>query len=306
MNGSGEFSTEDMDLLAQAQREQAAVDASTAVEEPPPAPPPPTPAPPPPAPAAPTPAPAPVAEPAPPAPTPAAAPAEAPKGSPVAALRASRRAERQFREKAERLERENEELRKQIPVPKGADLPVLTDKLKEDLSTYAPDAIAAIEARDREIERLAGLDKGAAAAPPPAPEFEPEALDPELQDVVDTIPDLLDWQTNPARADAWAAAKAADRFLVTTGAFAGKSLAERLAAVVAEVKAKNPALVAQAPAEDPAKKAQERVDQLPVTPRAPKAGDMGSGQGAHDTTPDFHRMKADGASDEEIIAALGH
>lgn len=306
MNGSSDFSSkDDADLIAQAQRDQLAVDAAAAAETPPeaetPATPPPaapapapTPAPPEPAPAT-TEAPAP--EPAPPAP----APAEG-QGDVKAALRAARHAERQARIRAEQLAAENEELRKKVPNTPA--LPVLDEKLKTDLQNMAPEAIAALEARDAEIARLQALVPPPAA---PAKTFAPEVIESDtLQAAVEAVPELYEWQHSADHQDAWDAAKQVDGFLHGQPAWKGKPIAERLAEAVRIVKAQNPQLAnpAPAPAVDPAKKAKELIDALPVNTTAARVGDLNSGENAHVQTPDYHRM-AKTMTDEQIMATLG-
>jgi hypothetical protein len=60
-------------------------------------------------------------------------------------------------------------------------------------------------------------------------------LDPGLQDEVDSVPDLLTWQSSPQHQDRWTAAKAADAMLVRLPGWKDRPVAERLAEVARRV-----------------------------------------------------------------------
>lgn len=192
------------------------------------------------------------AAPSPEAPT---APAPPPTGDVRAALRASRRAEHGWREKAQRLEREVDELRKKVPADTSH---VLTDEELAEAKEFAENPV---------VGKLLKIAEKAASAPAPAPAaepqetgFQPEPLSPEVQEVVDDIPELLAWQNDPAKQKLWAAAKAEDTYLRMHTAWADAPLADRLAEVVLRVKADagittsppNAAAPAAAPVQAPA------------------------------------------------------
>lgn len=309
-SGSNDIDANDMNDLAEAQRESLAADAALLVaaqdDAPPPAPAPsPAPAPAPAPAAAPTPAAAPAA--AAPAAAPAEAPAEQPKGDLRGALRASRHQERLNRDRADTLARENEELRKLIPAANGT-LPAIDDKLKGDLEQYAPTALTAIEERDAEIARLR-KQITVAPAPTPSKEFKPDVLPANVQELVDDIPELVSWQNDPDKQSEWTAAVDADIFLSGTAAWKGKPLADRMVEAVKMVKTAN-ATAAPAPAPAPAPAAptaaelQARLDAIPVAQRTVTAGGLRSGEMPDNEIPDFHQMAAKGMSDEEIMARL--
>jgi len=307
---SGDLDKNDMDDLAQAQRdslasdqaEQAALAAAETTESaaaPTPAP---TPVPAAPAPA-PVEAPAPVAA---PVAAPVEAPAEAPRGDLRGALRASRHQEKLNREKADRLTRENEELRKLIPAAAPA-MPVLDPKLTKDLADLAPDALAALEARDAEIERLRQQITAAPKPTPPRAEFKPDVLPDDVQELVDDLPELLTWQTSAEKQREWQAAINADIFLSETDAWKDKPVKDRLAEAVKMVKASQ-ASGSPAPAPAPAAPTPEqiraRLDAIPVAQRPVTAGGLRSGEAPDNELPDFHQMAKSGMSDEEIMARL--
>lgn len=296
-SGSNDIDANDMNDLAQAQRDSIAADAALVaaaeVDTPPPAP---SPAPAP-APAAPAEA---VAAPA--AAAPVEAPAEAPKGDLRGALRASRHQEKLNRERAERLARENEELRKLVPAAPA--LPAVDDKLKSDLEQYAPTALSAIEARDAEIARLK-QQLTEAPSPAKAQEFRPANLPDDVQEAVDDVPDLLTWQTSAAHKAQWDAAVDADIFLSGTAAWKDKPLKDRLAEAVKMVKSANaPAAPAPAPAAPTPEQIRARLDAIPVAQRPVTAGGLRSGESPDNDIPDFHQMAGKGMSDEEIMARL--
>lgn len=321
MNGSSsDFDSNDMELLAQAQREsleadaadQRAAEAADAAEAglpaaaTPPATPPAAPAP-----AASAPAPAPAAG-APAAAAPIAPPTtveEQPKGNVSAALRASRHAERQARARADALAVEVETLRKQVPAP-ASHLPAPIDaKLKDDLLTYAPDALPAVEARDRLIEEQnAELARLRAAAAPAAPrkEFVPFQLDDAAQELVDSIPDLSEWHSTEALQPQWEAAQTADRLLAKSPIWAGRPIAERFQEAARLVKTTFGTPSSPGSATDPAARAAQIVDALPTTQAPVTAGGLRSGESPASQLPDYHQMAAAGASDEDIMASLPH
>ena len=292
---AAEFDARDAELLAQAQRESEVTDAAAvakATGEPPVA-----------APAAPAPVAAtPVAE------TPVAAPAEAlapvaPKaesGSVAAALRASRHAERVARERAEALAREIEELKAKAGAT-AATTAGLPPEMLADLDSYAPQAAA----RMRELEAENLSLKNRPAAPAPAPGFSPQVLSEEQQGIVDTIPDLLEWQITAGHQDRWEAAKATDGVLSNLPGWKDKPLAERFAEAVRRVKVE---LADPAPSPAPATLADaERV--IAAAAAAAKAspvaiGDLRGGIAPDSKSiPDYREMTKT-MSDEDIIASL--
>lgn len=310
MNASSDLNQNDMDDLAAAQRESLAEDAAliAAAETPeatpeviiPAAPAPAVPATPPAAvtPAAPEPA-APAAPAA--AATPAApepAPAEAPKGDLRGALRASRH-------EAKRLREENERLRAGTPAPTAPKVTAVDDATLADLDQYAPAAAQALRESKVVIEQLSSQ---VSAAPAPAKVFTPEYLPDDVQEVVDELPDLLEWQTNEAHKAKWDAVKDADTLLSKSPVWGAKPFADRFKEAMRIVQVTHntasppppPAPAAPTPAQ-----AQAVIDALPMTNKPVTVGSMRSGESPENETLDFNQMVKEGATDEEIMARLG-
>lgn len=234
--------------------------------------------------ATPSPAPAPAATPAPPAPAPE------PQGDVRAALRAARRGEHRAREEAERLRRENEELLKRVAATPNPD--ELSD---EEIAQLEQDAPVMGKAA-RLIKKAA-----AAAAPAPAPaqpEFVPPQFTPEIQEVIDGVPDLLTWQYQQDQS-LFQAAVQQDTYLRTLPAWKDKPMAERFAEVVRRVKADSGA---PSPAPTP------RTDPAAAIAAAPRTtpstlSDIAGGGGAPQTQASnlerFAKM-----SEDQILADL--
>ena len=102
------------------------------------------------------------------------------------------------------------------------------------------------------------------------------------------------------------AAKAADAILVRSPAWEGKPLAERFAAAVALVNAQLAAPSKAAPAPKTLEDAQRAIAAAPnAAPGALTVGDLRGGATPDSSSiPDYHKMKASGMSDEDLIASL--
>jgi hypothetical protein len=233
-------------------------------------------------------APAPVEAAAPQAVAPAAAPAQAePKGDPRAALRASRHAERRAREEADRLRAENEALKARVPQQPDA-----TDDVMSVVEADHPEVAALVKGLKSQVEELTA--KVAPAQAPAEPEFIPESLPPEAQELVDEIPELAEWQASKDKQDHWQAAKAADRLLLTLPKWKDATAAERFTEAVRRVKAD----MAQPTPIDPKEVARKRIDATPER-GIETLSDLRGGQEPTGVTPDWSRM-----NDDEIIASL--
>lgn len=160
-----------------------------------------------------------------------------PKGDPRAALRASRRAEHRLRQDNERLHAELEEARKATPVPKQADDDLNDDEVAELESDFPVIGKLARQnkALQSKVDALMG-QQGSSQQRQAEPEFQPLVLPPELQDVVDDIPELLAWQYDPDQA-AFQMATAEDNKLRIHPKWKDKPIAERFAEVARRVKA---------------------------------------------------------------------
>lgn len=243
-----------------------------------------------PAPAADAPAPAPAAA----APAPAAAPVEQPKpqGDPRAALRAARNAERRLRDENERLLRELEDARQgKKPVDTH-----ITDEELEQLEQDFP-LQAKLVRRQREIEQQIAAQRPAA---PASTEFEAPSYRPEVQEVIDSVPDLVAWQYDPNAQDRFQRAVEYDKALLVDPDWKGRSVAERFAEAVERTKR----AFGATPAPAPAPSAQPALDPAAALAAAPASGPRGisdfrGGGPAAPPERDFSAM-----SDEEILASL--
>jgi hypothetical protein len=160
-----------------------------------------------------------------------------PKGDPRAALRASRRAEHRLRQDNERLHAELEQARKAAPAPKQADDDLNDDEVAELESDFPVIGKLARQnkALQSQVQTLMN-QQGSSQQRQADPEFQPLVLPPELQDVVDDIPDLLEWQHDPDQAS-FQMATAEDNKLRVHPKWKDKPLAERFAEVARRVKA---------------------------------------------------------------------
>lgn len=215
-------------------------------------------------------------------------PQDKPKGDIRQALRASRRSEQRAKDELQRLREENEELRKQAP-PKPAATDEITDAELDEISADFP-----------QMAKLAAAVKRMAPKPEPKPqsvastEFVPDELPPDLQEVVDDIPDLLTWQNDPDQTR-FEMAKAADALLLRHPKWKDKPQAERLQEVARRV---NNELGQDAPA------APQRIDPARAIEEAPQRqarsmGDIGGGGGRDAKANDLARFKAMSADDVE-------
>lgn len=295
-----EFDKHDMELMETARRETDAAETAAAVQADegtdPAAAPPPAPAP------AQAPATAPAeAPPAAPAPSPAPAPAVAKDdgGSPRAALRASRHAERQLRD-------ENTALRKQLEESGAAarsQAPKEPDETQlNDVREYAPEVGSAFDRLKAENERLRAL------APAPAPvveAFVPDTLPPDVQEAVDDNPTLLQWQSTPEDQPLWNLAKKADALLMESPLWKGRSYSERFAEAIKLVQAQT-ATPSKAPTPTALEAAKAAIAAAAAGPAAPVTlGDLRGGQQPASVSPrDPYEMVKAGKTDEEIMATL--
>lgn len=245
---------------------------------------------------------------APAAQAPAAAPATSqPEGGDArAALRASRREERKLRAELEKARTELEGFRKQVQ-PQDAKAKRPSDDVMRDVEAYAAPAAEYIAELERTTAELAAKVQTTAGTKAGDPVFTPEViLDAALQEAVDSIDELSDWQNSAQHAKLWDAAKKMDDLLTVMPAWAGKPDKERLQEVVRRVKAdftgaQAPAPKAPATADD----AKRVIDAIPAANAPVTIGDMRGGSApSHSTIPDFRQMVRDGATDEEIMASL--
>lgn len=217
-----------------------------------------------------------------------------PQGDVRAALRAARRGEHRARQEAERLRTENEELRSALPKP-----PVETvdDDLLAVVEADYPQAAKEL----KELRAKVAATPAPAAAPAPKPaDFAPQTFDPEVQDDIDAVPDLLAWQMDPDQT-AFEIAKAADRALLLNPLWKDKPQAQRFAEVARRVKAD---LAAAAPAptqQKPKVNVDDAVRDAPVR-RPSTLSDIAGGGDSPTSRSNLGRFA--GMSNDEIEADL--
>lgn len=219
------------------------------------------------------------------------------KGNVNHALRAARRAERRAKEETARLAQELEQLRAKVPQASA-------DAGDDDLADIAQDFPAAAEIIRRERaarlaaeQRAAELGK-AQSAQPADPDFEPQAFDEETQAAIDSVPDLMAWQYDPAKQQEFALARSVDAMLQQHPKWAGKPLVERFSEVARRVRAEVGDPQAAAPSARQA--AAAAINAAPR--RTPETlSDLGGGV-ATKTTSNLSRYTQ--MSDDDILADL--
>jgi hypothetical protein len=148
------------------------------------------------------------------------------------ALRAARHGERTARQEADRLKRELEELRAKVPTTQTSSDDISDDEISA-LSEDVP-VVGKLARKFRALEQQLTATQQRTAAPA-APEFTPPVLPAEVQDVVDAVPELLDWQHTPDQT-LFQAAIGMDAYLQRLPAWANKPMSERFSEVVRRVK----------------------------------------------------------------------
>lgn len=221
---------------------------------------------------------------------------EKPGGDVSAALRASRRAEKRAKEELDKLRQENEELRKAVPMAAEEQ-----DFTPEELESMKVDFPAQYKLYVKQQALAKQIAETRPVAPPAtSDEFQPIEFSPQVQELVDQVPDLLTWQHDEAAQDKLKRAIAYDAALEKDPDWMGKPLLERFAEAVSRTKR---AFAAAAPV-TAAPAAANRTDPAAaiaaIKPAGPKGiSDFGGGQPASAPEVDFSRM-----SDEEIMARL--
>lgn len=222
--------------------------------------------------------------------TPATTETPAPQGDTRAALRASRRAEKRLRDELDQMRQENEALKQ----GKGPVDTSITDAELAELEADFP-LQAKIVRRQREIEQQL-----AQAKPEPGhAEFEPISYDPDVQEAIDGVPDLLAWQHDPAAQDKFARAIEYDKSLLLDPDWQDRDIAERFTEAVRRTKA---ALSPSLPT--PAAPAAPRTDPAAVIAAAPSTGPKGISDFRGGAPGNAPTVNYQGMSDEQIMASL--
>ncbi len=217
-----------------------------------------------------------------------------PGGDVSAALRASRRAEKRAKEELDKLRQENEELRKAVPV--AAEEQDFTPDELESMKVDFPAQYKLYVKQQALAKQIA--ETRPVAQPATSEEFLPIEFSPQVQELVDQVPDLLNWQHDEASQEKLQRAIAYDRALQADPDWAGKSLLERFAEAAERTKRAFGATPMKAAT------AANRTDPAAaiaaIKPAGPKGiSDFGGGQPASAPEVDFSRL-----SDEEIMARL--
>lgn len=218
------------------------------------------------------------------------------KGNVNHALRAARRAERRAKEETARLAQELEQLRAKVPQASA-------EAGDDDLTDIAQDFPAAAEIIKRERAARIAAEQHAAelaqgAKPAANPDFEPQAFDEDTQAAIDSVPDLMAWQYDPAKQQEFALAKSVDAMLQQHPKWAGKTLAERFKEVVRRVR--DEVGEPQAAATSPRQAAVAAINAAPR--RTPETlSDLGGGA-ATKTTSNLSRYAQ--MSDDDILNDL--
>lgn len=181
----------------------------------------------------------------------------------------------------------------------------MTDEQLDEAESFTPGIKAHVMA-------LRAQAAAAPAATPAAPKFNHERLPEAAQEIVDGIPDLLDWQISADKQHLWRAAKAMDDVLLADATWKSKPAAERMQEVVTRVSAA--AGLAGGPAGTPAaapggkatlESVQAAIDAAAAAGApVPGVGAFRSGASPGNEIPDFHTMARQGMSDEDIMARL--
>lgn len=156
---------------------------------------------------------------------------------PYSALKGAREQARRERAGREEAEARARALEQQIADLKAGKKPdqdgtEMTPEQEDELVTDFP-ALKPILARNRALAaEINELKKGRPAA---AKEESADTSADDLQEAIDSVPLLAEWQTDPAHADKWARAVAIDASLIGSPKWGSKPQAERLAEVAKRV-----------------------------------------------------------------------
>lgn len=243
---------------------------------------------------------------------------------PYAALQAERRSARQAAARADRAEKETERLKQEIEDLRAGKSPAsgeLTEEEVQQLETDFPERGATARKlfeRNKELERQI-------AAAKPKEATEEEIGDDPVQEALDQVPLLTEWQHDPKHADKWQRSIELDNALINSPKWKGKPAVDRFAHVanlVAEefdIPVEQPAKAApasssskQPPAKQPdAKSAAAAAERQPPSTLSDLKGGAIPDHGQVDfgkLSPNAMLGRFQGMTDEEIdrqLARLG-
>lgn len=148
-------------------------------------------------------------------------------------IRAARRGERLAIQKANRVQAELDRvLAERAPAPK-VEKP--TAEVLDDVRKYAPEVGEYVDRLEKQNEDLGKQVTPADKKPAFAPEVLTGDAAEEIQDAINEVDELAEWQMSEAHQDRWAAAKAQDAVLSNSPKWRNKPLTERFAHVVKKV-----------------------------------------------------------------------
>lgn len=219
----------------------------------------------------------------------------APQGDARAALRASRRSEKRLREELDRLHQENEAL-------KAGKAPVDTSITDDELAELEVDfpIQAKIVRKQREIDQHIAKEKTAQQHE----EFVPASYDPTVQELIDSVPDLLAWQYDPMAQDKFARAIEYDRALQADPDWRGKPMSERFAEAAKRTKVAFGAAPIVTTTPSAAAQAAPQKDPAAVIADAPSIGPKGISDFRGGAPANAPALNYTGMTDEQIMASL--
>lgn len=214
---------------------------------------------------------------------------EQPQGDKTAALRAARRAERQLRSENQRLKDELEQARQ-------GKSPVSTEITDDELESMRVDFPLQYKLMMRQKELEAQVAATRQTAPAATQDFQPPVYDPDIQEQIDSVPDLLAWQHDPTAQDKFARAVEYDEALKHDPDWKGKPVAERFAEAAARTK--------RAFGSTSTTPAPTRQDPAAVIAAAQAIGPKGISDFKGGAPASAPAIDFSGMSDEEIMARL--
>lgn len=219
----------------------------------------------------------------------------APQGDARAALRASRRSEKRLREELDRLHQENEAL-------KAGKAPVDTSITDDELAELEVDfpIQAKIVRKQREIDQHIAKEKTAQQHE----EFVPASYDPTVQELIDSVPDLLAWQYDPMAQDKFARAIEYDRALQADPDWRGKPMSERFEEAAKRTKVAFGAAPIATPTPSASAQAAPQKDPAAVIADAPSIGPKGISDFRGGAPANAPALNYTGMTDEQIMASL--
>lgn len=222
-----------------------------------------------------------------------------PKGDVRAALRASRHAEQRLRDELAEAKQTIEQL-------KSGDLPTDTNISEEELNQLEADfpamakAIRRQQALEREIQALKVPTKDVTGGS----DFQPLEYAPQVQMLIDDVPDLLAWQHDPNAQDKFQRAIEYDKALNVDPDWKDKPAVERFAEAARRTREKfgMPATPTPSAGDKPAPKTP--VDPKAALDAAPATGPKGISDFRGGSPASSPSLNYDHMSDEAIMASL--